>query len=81
MANWFTSTHPQSPFVRTLTVQRTTRAVRYVLRYPAYTEIRDSGILTREISRSELIPLLRDVFLIQLPEETVFPAIDALKEA
>ena len=76
MANWFTSTHPQSPFVRTLTVQRTTRAIRYVLRYPTYTEIRDSGILTRDISRSELIPLLRDVFLIQLPEDTLLPVID-----
>ena len=77
MANWFTSTHPQSPFVRTLTVQRTTRAVRYVLRYPAYTEIRDSGSLTREIARNELLPLLRDVFLIELPEDTVFSAIDS----
>jgi len=76
MANWFTSTHPQSPFVRTLTVQRTTRAVRYVLRYPVYTEIRDSGILTREIARGELVPLLREVFLIRLADDTVFPALD-----
>jgi N-hydroxyarylamine O-acetyltransferase len=80
VANWFTSTHPQSPFVRTLTVQRTTRAIRYVLRYPTYTEIRDSGMLTREISRSELLPLLRDAFLIQLPEDTVFPVIDGSTE-
>ena len=33
VANWFTSTHPSSPFVRTLTAQRATRDVRYVLRY------------------------------------------------
>jgi N-hydroxyarylamine O-acetyltransferase len=76
VANWYTSTHPQSPFVRTLTVQCTTRAIRYVLRYPTYTQIRDSGVETREISRGELVPLLRDVFLIQLPDDTVFPAID-----
>lgn len=76
VANWYTSTHPQSPFVRTLTVQRTTRAIRYVLRYPTYTQTRDSGIETREISRGELVALLRDVFLIQLPDDTVFPEID-----
>ena len=76
MANWFTSTFPQSPFVRTLTAQRTTRDVRYVLRYPGFSEIRESGIVTRQISRAELMPLLREVFLIDLPEGSVFPAID-----
>ena len=80
MANWFTSTHPQSRFVRTLTAQRTTRVVRYVLRYPMFTEIRDSGTQTREISRGELLPLLRSVFLIDLPDDTVFPAIDGTAE-
>ena len=77
VANWFTSTHPSSPFVRTLTAQRATRDVRYVLRYPAYTEIRASGTRTREIARVELLPLLRDVFLIELPADTIFPAIDS----
>jgi len=76
VGNWFTSTYPQSPFVRTLTAQRTTREVRYVLRYPNYTEIRASGINTRQIARAELMPLLREVFLIHLPDDTVFPAID-----
>jgi N-hydroxyarylamine O-acetyltransferase len=76
VANWFTSTHPQSPFVRTLTVQRTTPVARYLLRYPTYSEIRDTGTVTREIGRAELMPLLRDVFLIHLPDDTVFPAID-----
>lgn len=76
MASWFTSTYPESPFVRTLTVQRTTRTVRYVLRYPAYTETRDSGTVTREIARHELLPLLDEVFRIHLPADTLFPAID-----
>lgn len=80
VANWFTSTHPQSPFVRTLTAQRTTPDVRYVLRYPTYTEIRDAGTRTREIDRRELLPLLREVFLIDLPDGTVFPAIDSPPE-
>jgi N-hydroxyarylamine O-acetyltransferase len=74
VANWFTSTHPSSPFVRTLTAQRATRDVRYVLRYPAYSEIGMSGTRTREITRVELLPLLRDVFLIELPADTIFPA-------
>jgi N-hydroxyarylamine O-acetyltransferase len=78
VANWFTSTHPQSPFVRTLTAQRTTRVARYVLRYPTYSEIRESGTDTREISRAELLPLLRDVFLIDLPDNTIFPVIDRI---
>ena len=80
MANWFTSTHPQSPFVRTLTAQRTTRHARYVMRYPMFTEVRASGTVTREISRGELLPLLRSVFLIDLPEDTVFPVIDGVAE-
>ena len=76
MANWFTSTYPQSPFVRGLTAQRTTRAVRYILRYPIYTETRDSETVTRKVARGELLPLLRDVFLIDLPDDTAFPVID-----
>jgi N-hydroxyarylamine O-acetyltransferase len=80
MANWFTSTYPQSPFVRTLTAQRTTRDVRYILRYPSYTEIRDAGTTVREIARGELVTMLRDVFLIDLPEDSVFPAIDGSRQ-
>lgn len=76
VANWFTSTHPESPFVRTLTVQRTTRDVRYVLRYPVYSELRGDATRVREIRRAELLPLLREVFLIELPDDTVFPVID-----
>jgi N-hydroxyarylamine O-acetyltransferase len=76
VANWFTSTYPQSPFVRTLTAQRSTRDVRYILKYPAYTEIRESGTSGRVIARDELMPLLRDVFGIVMPLDTLFPAID-----
>ena len=76
VANWYTSTHPESVFVKTLTAQRTTRDVRLVLRYPTYSEIRVAGVSTRAISRGELLPLLRDVFSIELPADTTFPAID-----
>jgi N-hydroxyarylamine O-acetyltransferase len=76
VANWFTSTHPVSPFVRTLTAQRATSEGRYVLRYPAYTETRGGQTRVREIVRAELGPVLRDVFLIDLPIDTRFPIID-----
>jgi N-hydroxyarylamine O-acetyltransferase len=76
VANWFTSTHPDSGFVRTLTAQRTTRDVRYILRYPTYTEMRGDDMRSREIARHELIPLLRDVFLIDVPPDARFSAID-----
>jgi N-hydroxyarylamine O-acetyltransferase len=72
VANWFTSTHPKSPFVQRLTVQRTTPHVRHVLRYPVYSTITEAGTHTREIVRAELIPMLHDVFRIDLPEDTVF---------
>ena len=81
VSNWFTSTYPESPFVTTLTAQRAARDIRYVLRYPTYTEIRDSTRRTRAIGRGELMPLLRDVFLIDLPDDTVFPAIDGAAAA
>jgi N-hydroxyarylamine O-acetyltransferase len=76
VANWYTSTYPESPFVRTLTAQRVTPDARYVLRYPSFTEIRDTGTRARDISRDELLPLLRDIFLIDLPDDTAFPVID-----
>lgn len=77
MANWFTSTYPESPFVRTLTAQRSTAGVRYVLRYPYYSENRGSDVRTREIGRDELLPLLHEVFLIDLPADTTFAVIDS----
>jgi N-hydroxyarylamine O-acetyltransferase len=77
VANWFTSTYPGSPFVRTLTAQRATYDARHVLRYPMYSLIQGSAIAAHEIVRDELLPLLRDVFLIDLPAGTTFRVIDA----
>lgn len=76
MANWFTSTYPQSPFVRGLTAQRATPDARYVLRYPHYTETRGGAATTREIGRADLLPLLRETFLIDLTDDAMFPVID-----
>jgi N-hydroxyarylamine O-acetyltransferase len=79
MANWFTSTYPASPFVRGLTVQRATPDARYVLRYPHYVEMRGGAASTREIDRASLPRLLREIFLIDLPDDTAFAAVDALR--
>jgi N-hydroxyarylamine O-acetyltransferase len=68
VGNWYTSTWPQSVFVKTLTAQRSTPEVRYTLRYPTYSERRGSEIRSRVIERAELRPLLRDVFAIDLAE-------------
>jgi N-hydroxyarylamine O-acetyltransferase len=62
VANWYTSTHPESSFVKTLTVQRCTADARHVLRGRTYTLQRVDGTITRDVAFTELRPLLRDVF-------------------
>jgi N-hydroxyarylamine O-acetyltransferase len=76
VANWFTSTHPESPFVKTLTAQRSTPDARDVLRNLSYTAHRSELTETRDITRAELLPLLREVFLIDVPEDAKFLAVD-----
>ena len=76
VANWYTSTHPESPFVRTLTAQLTTLAVRYVLRNLTFTAHMGTDVESREISRPELHALLRDTFHIDVPANARFRAID-----
>jgi N-hydroxyarylamine O-acetyltransferase len=76
VANWFTSTWPRSPFVLTLTAQRATPEVRYLLRNLSYTEERGAATVTREIGRRELIPLLRDTFQLDIPSDARFRALD-----
>ena len=76
VANWFTSTHPESVFVKTLTVQRPTPTARHILRQLTYTVREGTGETSREIDRGELIPLLRRTFGIDLPDATAFSGID-----
>jgi N-hydroxyarylamine O-acetyltransferase len=76
MANWFTSTWPQSRFVLTLTAQRSTPEVRYILRNLAFTEERVASVETRSIARAELMPLLRDTFGLDVPLDARFRALD-----
>ena len=76
VANWFTSTYPESVFVKTLTVQRPTPTVRHILRQLTYTVRAKASETSREIDRDELIPLLRETFGIDLPEATTFSGTD-----
>jgi N-hydroxyarylamine O-acetyltransferase len=81
VGNWYTSTFPGSPFVLNLTAQRIAGDTRHVLRNLTYTTRRGDVAETREIDRAQLVPLLRDTFGIDLPDEQTFFAIDGRAEA
>ena len=61
VANWFTSTHPTSIFVRTPTVQLQRPSGQMVLRRRTYTETKDGVETVRELSDAEIVTLLSDV--------------------
>jgi N-hydroxyarylamine O-acetyltransferase len=73
VANHFTSTHPASRFVQTLTVQRVTPEVRYLLRNRDYEEVRANGRVRRELaSAEELLEVLDRTFGLRFPPGTRF---------
>jgi N-hydroxyarylamine O-acetyltransferase len=77
VANWYTSTHPASPFRTRLTVQRTTAEARHVLRNLAYTVARPGRPEeVSEVDRAALPTLLREVFGLVVAD-TTFPGLDA----
>ncbi len=76
MANWYTSTHPESRFVRTLTAQRISREARHILRGTAYAVIREGVLEGREVLVDEIPALLREAFGLEVPEGARFRAFD-----
>ena len=76
VGNWFTSTHPRSPFVLNLTAQRMAGGARHILRNLTYTVVDQGGRQTRDIARDELPALLRDVFGLDVPAAAKFRALD-----
>jgi N-hydroxyarylamine O-acetyltransferase len=76
VANWFTSTHPESRFVVSLTAQRATPEARHVLRNLTYACRRGTHVESRTIARSELVPLLRGTFGLDVPDDARFRALD-----
>jgi N-hydroxyarylamine O-acetyltransferase len=62
VANHFTSTHPDSVFRRTLTVQRSSRDERTILRSEALTRYRAGRPTDQPIARAQLADTARDLF-------------------
>jgi len=76
VANHYTSTHPESRFVRTLTAQLPGPQVRRILRNRAYAEIRGDSVEGRELELDEVLPMLRETFGIRVPEGARFRAFE-----
>jgi len=74
MANHFTSSYPESRFIKTLTAQLPGPDVRRILRNRALTELRGDAAEGRELSPAEIIPTLKETFGIEVPEGTTFRA-------
>lgn len=75
VGNHYTSTYPESRFVKTLTAQLPGPEVRRILRNRAYAELRGDQAEGRELAPEEVIPILRDTFGIDLEEGAKFRAL------
>jgi N-hydroxyarylamine O-acetyltransferase len=71
-ANHFCSTHPQSSFVRTLTVQLPTENVRYVLRGNELTTADATGVKMETVDDAALLDILRERFGLRFAAGTRF---------
>ncbi len=76
VGNWYTSTHPDSHFVTTLTAQLRTSDGSRVLRNLSFTVNAGAHSETREVARGQLPGLLREAFGLEFPRGTKFRAID-----
>jgi N-hydroxyarylamine O-acetyltransferase len=75
LANYWTSTHPASVFVKTLTVQRPTPEGRYALRGRQFTIMRGEASSMRTIEdEGSLLKVLEEVFGLSFPPGTQFHA-------
>jgi N-hydroxyarylamine O-acetyltransferase len=73
VGNFYVSTHPASRFVRTLTAQRLTPSVRYLLRDFEFEERAADGRKTRNLgSEEERLRVLDETFGLQFPPGTRF---------
>jgi N-hydroxyarylamine O-acetyltransferase len=73
VANHYTSTHPDSPFVRTLTAQFQTTDTQWILRGRTLTTIDATGSRQEQIETDEqLLDLLRETFTLDFPRGTIF---------
>src|SRR6185295_18146957 len=78
VANHFTSTHPDSIFRKTLTIQRTARDDRTILRSDVLTRMRHGRMVDIPFPRERLRDVAREEFAIELPPgRLVFENTDA----
>ncbi len=75
VGNWWTSTHPASRFVVSLTAQRSTRTERRILRNLLYEVVKRRGETSRELEPDEVIPILRSDFDLDVPDGATFRAL------
>ena len=68
VANHFTSTHPDSVFRRALTIQRSARNGRLVLRGDTLTRYTGGRAIDEPVARERLRDVARELFGIELPE-------------
>jgi N-hydroxyarylamine O-acetyltransferase len=68
VANHYTSTHPDSMFRRSLTIQRTTRAERTILRHDTFRRIVDGRMEDQPVDSRSVRTIARDVFGVALPD-------------
>jgi N-hydroxyarylamine O-acetyltransferase len=67
VANHFTSTHPESIFRKSLTIQRTRLDERTILRNDALTRMREGRIDDQPFARERLREVARELFDVELP--------------
>jgi N-hydroxyarylamine O-acetyltransferase len=80
VAHWYTSTHPASRFVRTLTAQSRTATGSKVLRNLEWVERRGHEVERRTIQRPDLESTLAIEFGLRVPDGARFRALDAALE-
>jgi N-hydroxyarylamine O-acetyltransferase len=69
MANHYTSTHPDSPFTRTLTAQLPAPGRRVTLRGTTLSTLTPRGLAVQELAPEAILPALRDLFRLDPPRE------------
>jgi N-hydroxyarylamine O-acetyltransferase len=74
LGNWYTSTHPDSRFVKTLTAQLILPDGRRILRGLDYTVVRGGEVDHRVLEVAEIPAVLREDFGLDVPEGATFRA-------
>ncbi len=77
MGNWYTSTFPESRFIKTLTAQRVTREGRLVLRNLSFTTVTGTEAEEHLLAPGEVPTVLREAFGLDIPDGTRFRALEA----